>query len=209
MSMSDRRPEVREEHGLPMRRLQRADQLRALAHPRRMELMDLLVAEGPLTASECAVRLDDSAASCSYHLRQLARYGFVEEAEGGQGRNRPWQWVPLGNTFESSGSPAEEAAAEALRAVLDARNVDLIRRYRGYEPRDPWRDQAMGSDWVIRMTRDELAEIGDAIAALLAPLQRRTYDGQAPEGARLVDVLAYLLPRPDAPHAATAGDDGA
>src|SRR5690242_11892051 len=108
-------PEIREEHGLSMRRLQRTDQLRALAHPRRMEILDLLIAEGPLTASECAVRLEDSAASCSYHLRQLARYGFVEEAEGGHGRNRPWQWVPLGNTLELGGTPAEEAAAEALR----------------------------------------------------------------------------------------------
>lgn len=180
-----------------MRRLQRTDQLRALAHPRRMEIIDLLIAEGPLTASECAARLEDSAASCSYHLRQLARYGFVEEAAGGQGRNRPWQWVPLGNTFDSGGTPAEEAAVEALQAVLDARNIERIRRYRGYQARDPWREHAVGSDWVIRMTEGELAEVGEAIFALLAPLQRRTYDGDAPDGARLVDVLAYLLPRPD------------
>lgn len=207
MRENDRRPEIREEHGLPMRRLQRSDQLRALAHPRRMEILDLLITEGPLTASECAVRLDDSAASCSYHLRQLARYGFVEEAEGGQGRNRPWQWVPLGNTFESGGSPAEEAAAEALRAVLDAHNIERIRRYRGYQQRDPWRDHAMASDWIIRMTEDELVALNAAISELLAPLQRRTYDGEMPEGARLVDVLTYLLPRPDAARDGKGDDD--
>ena len=189
------RPEVIDDHGLPVRRLQTTDQLRALAHPRRMEILDLLIADGPLTASQCASRLGDSAASCSYHLRQLARFGFVEEAEGGQGRNRPWRWVPLGNQFEGTGSPAERSAAEALDAVLDARNVDRIRRYRAARAGDPWRESAVFSDWAIRMTEEELIHLGDAIAALLAPLQRRTFAGEAPPGARLVDVLTYLMPR--------------
>ena len=47
------------------------------------------------------------------------------------------------------------------------------------------------------MTEEELAELGSAIAALLVPLQRRTFAGEAPAGSRLVDVLTYLMPRPD------------
>jgi predicted ArsR family transcriptional regulator len=191
------RPEIVDDQGLPVRQLQRPEQLRALAHPRRMQILDLLIAEGPLTASQCAALLDDSAASCSYHLRQLARFGFVEEAEGGQGRNRPWRWVPVGNHFETSGSPAERSAAEALGAVIDARNVDRIRRYAERRSADPWRASAQSSDWAIRMTEEELAELGSAIAALLVPLQRRTFAGEAPAGSRLVDVLTYLMPRPD------------
>ena len=194
---SDQRPEVIEDHGLPVRRLQTADQLRALAHPRRMELLDLLIADGPLTASQCASRLGDSAASCSYHLRQLARFGFVEEADGGRGRNRPWRWVPLGNRFEGRGSPAERSAAEALDAVLDARNFDRIRRYRAAQTGDPWRESATVSDWAIRMTEEELIDLDRAVSALLAPLQRRTFAGEAPAEARLVDVLTYLMPRPE------------
>ena len=189
------RPEVIEDQGLPVRRLRTADQLRALAHPRRMEIIDLLIAEGPLTASQCATRLGDSAASCSYHLRQLARFGFVEEAEGGRGRNRPWRWVPVGNQFEGSGSPAEQAAAEALDAVLDARNIDRIRRFRAGRTTDPWRSSATVSDWAIWMTEEELVEVGEALTALLAPLQRRTFAGGPPPGSRLVDVLTYLMPR--------------
>ncbi|HYI55721.1 MAG TPA: helix-turn-helix domain-containing protein [Microlunatus sp.] len=191
------RPEIVDDQGLPVRQLQRPEQLRALAHPRRMQILDLLIAEGPLTASQCAALLDDSAASCSYHLRQLARFGFVEEAEGGQGRNRPWRWVPVGNHFETAGSPAERSAAEALGAVIDARNVDRIRRYAERRSADPWRASAQSSDWAIRMTEEELAELGSAIAALLVPLQRRTFAGEAPAGSRLVDVLTYLMPRPD------------
>ena len=191
------RPEIVEEQGLPVRQLQRPEQLRALAHPRRMQILDLLIADGPLTASQCATRLDDSAASCSYHLRQLARFGFVEEAEGGQGRNRPWRWVPVGNHIAATGSPAERSAAEALGAVIDARNIDRIRSSAARRATDPWRESAMFSDWAIRMTEQELDELGEAISALLVPLQRRTYAGEAPPGSRLVDVLTYLMPRPD------------
>jgi len=90
------RPAVIDDHGLPLRYLRRPEHLRALAHPRRMELIDLLIAQGPLTATECAARLGDSPGGCSYHLRQLARYGFVEEAPGGRGRQRPWRYVPDG-----------------------------------------------------------------------------------------------------------------
>jgi DNA-binding transcriptional ArsR family regulator len=190
-------PEIVDEHGLPLRQLQRADQLRALAHPRRMQIFDLLMADGPLTASQCAAALGDSAASCSYHLRQLARFGFVEEAQGGHGRNRPWRWVPIGNRIQAGGTPAEQAAAEALAAVLDARSLERIRHYRERQSADPWRTSAASSDWAVRITEDELVELGSAITALIAPLQARTFAGEVPNGARLVDVLTYLMPRPE------------
>lgn len=190
-------PEVVSEHGLAMRRLQRPEQLRALAHPRRLQIMDLLIAEGPLTASQCADKLDDSAGSCSYHLRQLARFGFVQEAEGGRGRNRPWRWVGLGNRIEIGDTPAERSAAEALTAVINAGNLDRIRRHEQWRATDPWRDSASSSAWSIQVTEDELVQLGSSIAALLAPLQSRTFDGEAPAGSRMVDVLAYLMPRTD------------
>ena len=190
-------PQIVDEHGLPLRQLERADQLRALAHPRRMQIFDLLMADGPLTASQCAAALGDSAASCSYHLRQLARFGFVEEAEGGHGRNRPWRWVPLGNRIQAGGTPAEQAAAEALTAVLDARNLERIRRYHAQQSIDPWQASAASSDFAVRITEDELVELGSAITALIAPLQARTFASEVPAGARLVDVLTYLMPRPD------------
>lgn len=191
------RPEVVDAHGLPMRQLRRTDQLRALAHPRRLQITDLLLARGPLTATQCAAALDDSAASCSYHLRQLARFGFVEEADGGQGRNRPWRYVPIGNRIDAGGTPAERAAAEALGAVIDARNLSRISRYVERRSADPWRESASSSDWAVRLTEEELVELASAFVALVAPLQRRTFAGEAPDGARLVDVLTYLLPRPD------------
>ena len=190
------RPVVhRTEQGLPVRDLAEPDQLRALAHPRRLAITDLLMTQGPLTATQCAERLGDSPASCSYHLRQLARFGFVEEAEGGTGRQRPWRWVPLGNRIERSGSPARRAAVEELLSVLDAAHVDRVRRFRAGEEQDPWVAQGEITDWTVHLTPIELAELNERVHALMEPYQRRTFDGAAPEDARLVDVVAQIMPR--------------
>src|SRR5215813_7313093 len=67
--------------------------LRALAHPARLAILQHLVLDGPATATECAEVAGLFPSACSYHLRALARYGFVEEdPSGGQDRrHRPWR----------------------------------------------------------------------------------------------------------------------
>ena len=63
--------------------------LRAVAHPTRLKLLGELRRVGPLTATQAGGRIGESPAGCSFHLRQLAKYGLVEEAGGGRGRSRP------------------------------------------------------------------------------------------------------------------------
>src|ERR1700683_2068981 len=63
--------------------------LRAYAHPVRLKLVALLRTEGPLTATRAGELLGESSGTCSFHLRQLAKYGLVEEAGGGTGREKP------------------------------------------------------------------------------------------------------------------------
>lgn len=188
---------VRTDRGLPVRNLAEPEQLRALAHPRRLAITDLLMTEGPLTATQCAERLGDSPASCSYHLRQLARFGFVEEAEGGTGRQRPWRWVPLGNRIDRYGSPARRAAVEELLSVLDATHVDRVRRFRAAEASDAWVARGEITDWAVHLTEDELAGVIDQVHAIVEPYQRRTFEGAVPPGAGLVDVIAQIMPRVD------------
>ena len=65
--------------------------IRALAHPVRIALLEALAREGPLTATEAAELLTDSPGNMSWHLQTLAKYGYVEEADGGVGRRRPWR----------------------------------------------------------------------------------------------------------------------
>src|SRR3984893_15394384 len=59
----------------PVRRIRDANTLRGLAHPVRIQLLEELALVGPMTATELAARVGESAANCSWHLRQLARYG--------------------------------------------------------------------------------------------------------------------------------------
>src|SRR3954452_17292519 len=100
--------------GPSYRRLSDPRELQALAHPVRIGIIELLSVSGPLTATELADRLDESPANCSWHLRKLARFGFVEEAERATGRQRPWRVPGIGLTWtDEGGATAEERRAAA------------------------------------------------------------------------------------------------
>src|ERR1700743_297896 len=72
-------------------RLDNATALRAYAHPVRMKLILALRTRGPLTATQAGRLLGESSGTCSFHLRQLAKYGLVEETGDGAGREKPWR----------------------------------------------------------------------------------------------------------------------
>src|ERR1700723_3622052 len=94
--------------------------LRAYAHPLRLALMGLLRREGPQTATQAAQALGESVPSCSFHLRQLAKYGLVEEAGGGRAREKPWRATAMFTSWDAAGSgdPAAAEAAQALELAL-------------------------------------------------------------------------------------------
>ena len=65
-----------------VRQLTDSQTLRALTHPVRIALIEALLLGGAMTATEVGERISESPTTCSFHLRQLAKYGFVEEAGG-------------------------------------------------------------------------------------------------------------------------------
>src|SRR5690242_1483248 len=99
------------EAGRTIKRLTDPRALRALAHPIRLSLVGLLRREGPLTATRAGELLGESSASCSFHLRQLAKYGLVEEAGGGTGRERPWRATTQFTAWPDVAENPELAAA--------------------------------------------------------------------------------------------------
>src|SRR3954471_9335937 len=102
--------------------------MRALAHPVRLALLEALT-DGPLTATEAGERVGESPANASFHLRQLAKYGFVEEAEGGTGRRRPWKLRQLGMRWTDVQEDPEAArAARALSRITQDRFLDRAQR---------------------------------------------------------------------------------
>lgn len=193
----------------PRRQLKDARELRALAHPLRMALLELLYVEGPLTATECGERLDQTPANCSFHLRLLAKHGFIEEAEGGVGRQRPWRFTSLGHEWSDTPerSAPERAAAKSVAALVRQRHAQYLADWQTRRDSEPaeWQDAAMvaqNSGW---LTAAELVEIRDATQALWDRYRDRLLDpGKRPADSRLVQGLAEAFPvrgvlRPDAP----------
>jgi predicted transcriptional regulator len=103
--------------------------IRALAHPVRWALLEVLSQAGTLTATQASEMLGESPANCAFHLRTLAKYGFVEEAGGGRGRERPWRQTYDGMSWRTrQGDPQASLAAEALDQVWMDRLLTRARR---------------------------------------------------------------------------------
>lgn len=173
--------------------------LRALAHPIRLRIVGLLRRQGPLTATRAAELLGESSASCSFHLRQLAKYGLVEEAGGGSGRQRPWRatsWPVLADTAEL------REATGALSSVIAEFYVAAMLRWidtRDAEPAE-WVHAAPFGDQMLYLTADELTELAARVDELLAGYRPRTADpALRPDGARGVMYLNVAVPSPGNP----------
>ncbi|MGO9082454.1 MAG: ArsR/SmtB family transcription factor [Streptosporangiaceae bacterium] len=182
--------------------------LRALAHPARIAILQFLVLDGPATATQCAEVAGLSPSACSYHLRALARHGFVQEepASAADGRHRPWRARITSVTFDDDpGQPAalRTAGQLVIEAVL-ARVEEIRAEYAERQEQYPaeWTAAAGQYQGVLHVTAAELAEIQARLRELFAGyLRLRPQD--RPPGAQRVHVLADLVPWFD-PAAASA-----
>ena len=173
--------------------------MRALAHPARIAILQQLALEGPATATECADFTGLSPSACSYHLRALASYGFVEEdpAATADGRQRPWRARIIAMTVEDRPDQPEavRAAGRLLQDTVDADTAVLRQRYRSRAAQYPadWREAAGGLMDILHVTASELAAVRDQIQAILDPY-RRLDRAERPAGAQRVRVELDLLP---------------
>ncbi len=202
-----------------VRKLTDSQTLRALTHPVRIALIEALLLDGAMTATEVGERISESPTTCSFHLRQLAKYGFVEEAGGGKGRSRPWRLTSTGMQFGTvHDDPETEMAAGALVRMLRdrqfARYQTWLETNRDF-PRE-WRDAAGSSESIIYLTAGELEELNQELLALLLPRfrERLTDPARRPPDAVPVEflMLAYpisLPPPGDVPPDESAVDDPA
>ncbi len=168
--------------------------LRGIAHPVRMRLIGLLRREGPLTATRAGQLLGESSGTCSFHLRQLAKYGMVEEAGGGQGREKPWRATAMSTSWPSlPDTPEATAATQLLTTVVAERYLALMRAWIAASPDQPaeWRQAAEIGDSIAYLTADELARLVRDMRALVEPYHDRP---TRPPGARAVSVLHVAVP---------------
>lgn len=173
--------------------------LRALAHPLRLSLLGALRTEGPLTATRAGELLGQSSASCSFHLRQLAKYGLVEEAGGGRGRERPWRATAMFTDVPPVADSPELAAASGLFWSLVAeRYYEQMMRWLEAWPEEPadWQQAAGFKDVLLYLTAAELAELSNQVDGLVDRyLDRLPRPELRPPGARLISYIQVAVPR--------------
>ena len=178
--------------------------LRGLAHPVRVRILSSLREDGPATATGLAARLGESTGTTSYHLRQLAAHGFVEDdPDRGVGRERWWRSVHRATYSDLPGPDADEQTRELseehLRGVTEMhalRMRDWMAERPGMPP--PWRDLAPIGGAPLVLTPDETRALAARIGELVMACRREDPDVPAPEGARRVFVQYQIMPRPGA-----------
>jgi DNA-binding transcriptional ArsR family regulator len=196
---------------------QDAAALKALTHPLRIQLLGLLRQHGPATASELSTRTGESSASTSYHLRVLAKYAFVAEAEHRDGRERRWRSVHSVTSWSNSelGATPEGRAfmtfahrrqLQHLENSLVQHEADLAEGRLGPE----WVEPSGIGDVFARLTPASLTELRQAFDAKLTELMAR--DEGNPQAEQVVVSVAGLpLASANSPlHEATSAQpDGA
>jgi DNA-binding transcriptional ArsR family regulator len=173
--------------------------LRALAHPGRLAILQHLVLDGPATATECAEVAGLSPSACSYHLRALARYGFVEEdpSSGQDRRHRPWRARVVAISVGSDPNRPEafrtatRQLEESLRASFDQVRSQYLNREHAYP--GEWQRAAGSSQDVLHVTPAELEAATAKVQQLLSEY-RRLRPEDRPPGARRVHVMFDFTP---------------
>ncbi|GAB2963542.1 ArsR/SmtB family transcription factor [Nonomuraea fastidiosa] len=187
--------------------------MRALAHPARLAILNRLGVEGSATATEVAEIAGITPSAASYHLRMLAKYGFVEDAPPrGDGRERVWRAVDrrLAVGIQPEDQPEVRTAKRHLIAALRrSAHEEAERALQEVEKEtQEWRDAVRFARHRIRVNARELACLNQEIEKLIEPYLVRNRDAEtAPEGARVSEVQLNLFPVPRRPRPGLPTED--
>jgi predicted transcriptional regulator len=172
--------------------------MRALAHPVRLALMEILDVTRTLTATQASEMLGESPANCAFHLRTLAKYGLVREAGGGRGRERPWTVAQRSlhiSPHHQTNKHAELAAYTLAEVWLD-RMLNRIRRILSRDSwPDGWADAVRANRNVQFLTSEETRQVADEIQEILRRYEDRQDDPSLrPAGALPVEITFFDFP---------------
>ncbi|MEU9283191.1 winged helix-turn-helix transcriptional regulator [Streptomyces sp. NPDC048275] len=161
------------------------------AHDIRTALLELLAEVGTVTATEAAARLGYSSGLCSFHLRQLARYGRIEEVPQSGGRARPWR-LRRETADSASGTGSESGFGELVRGLEDESYQQWLAQ-KDQVPEEWQQDEAFSA--VVYLTPEELAAVAATVRRTLARYQdREQRPSIRPAEARPVAVVSRLFP---------------
>ncbi len=182
----------------PRTRISDAQSLRALAHPARVALIEALAVHGSLTATEASELIGESPSNCSFHLRQLARFGLIEPTPSSDARQRPWQVVDGGIGVDVSQLDDAEfnAAAASVNELWIARQAAAETEWtrRSAQETKSWREAAF-SDLTMRwLTVEELARLHERVDELLLEFRDRRDPANRPADTRPVRAYFSAFP---------------
>lgn len=169
-----------------------SDEAELARHPVREALLELVRRDGEVTATSAAAELGGSTGLYSFHLRQLARYGMVEEVPAQDGRIRPWR-LPSGTAGTSRTRPVtDEELSDVARGLEDESYHRWLELRDSAPPR--WRRDEVFSQ-VVYLTPEEMAGLADVVRALIAQYRHRDAAPAArPAEAAPVAVVTRLFP---------------
>lgn len=168
--------------------------LRALSHPVRLRMLTLLRGEGPATATTLAQRLDLNTGATSYHLRQLAQHGFIEEdTERGNARDRWWRAAHSSTRTDFREKGVVDSDVEAYLTTVALMYADRMRAAvseMSFLPEE-WRTVGTLSDWELSLTPAQAEALVRTLAHTLEEAEDSDDDAAAPF---VVNLNAF--PRP-------------
>jgi DNA-binding transcriptional ArsR family regulator len=158
----------------------RLDQIKALTHPLRLAILRELRSNGPATATALGKRLGESSGSTSYHLRQLAKHGFVEELpETGDRRDRWWRPAMTGHHVEPArfvNDPEQRAIVGVYQAQVVAGYAARMDTYVSEQAAGEWSDEWAAahdlSDFRLRLTPAQLRRLVTKLHAVVESYYR-------------------------------------
>jgi DNA-binding transcriptional ArsR family regulator len=173
--------------------------IRALAHPARMAIIDALASGDELTATECAALTGLSPSATAYHLKLLERYGLAEPAPArSDGRERPWRASSRRTQVDlDTSTPAGAAATAAVMVAQVESTRAAAEAFVATEHEEPeeWRDVASLTNADVWLTAEETRCVTAALAAVLDPYRSRTL-ADRPDGSRRVRAMTMVFPHP-------------
>ncbi|WP_447913022.1 ArsR/SmtB family transcription factor [Microbacterium phyllosphaerae] len=176
--------------------------LKALAHPLRVRIFDLLSAHGPQTASSLASMLGETSGSTSYHLRTLSAHDLIHEVEGrGTARERWWE-LPEGRIDipgpSQSMSPANRAAAQIVSSEFFRLRHETLMSYVNrpdIEVPEGWKDAGLIATTLLEMTPSQMEDLKDELMGVIESAVGR-YRGQTGPDVRRVSMRTELFDLP-------------
>ena len=172
--------------------------LRALTHPVRLALLEVLTLEGTLTATEAGELIGESSTTCSFHFRQLAKYGFVEEAGHGPGRQRPWKLVHIGMSFSDvNDDPEMTVAAKTLEKMMIDRAFARLQNFYNTRSNYPtqWQENSGSYENILHITVEELKAVEEECSAIFLRFRERLADpALRPPNSLPVEFLLFGFP---------------